>query len=56
VVAGWLVILAWGVNGAVVGMIAGALLLAVVFWRAYRLSPHLTGGDAHPEITAVPPG
>jgi len=55
VVAGWLVILAWGVNGAVVGMIAGALLLVVVFWHAYRLSPHLTGGDAHPEVTAVPP-
>jgi O-antigen/teichoic acid export membrane protein len=56
VVAGWLVILAWGVNGAVIGMIAGALLLAVVFWHAYRLSPRLTGGDAQPEITAVPPG
>jgi O-antigen/teichoic acid export membrane protein len=55
VVAGWLVILAWGVNGAVVGMIAGALLLAVVFWHAYRLSPHLTGGDAHPDVTAAPP-
>ena len=55
VVAGWLLILAWGINGAVVGMIAGALLLAAMFWQAYRLSPHLESGDAQSEITAVPP-
>jgi O-antigen/teichoic acid export membrane protein len=56
VVAGWPLILAWGVNGAVVGMIAGALLLVVVFWHAYRLSPLLDKGAAQPEVTAVPPG
>jgi O-antigen/teichoic acid export membrane protein len=56
VVGGWLLILAWGVNGAVVGMIAGALLLVAVFWHAYRLSPLLEKGDAQPEITPVPPG
>jgi O-antigen/teichoic acid export membrane protein len=55
VVAGWLLILAWGINGAVVGMIAGALLLAAMFWQAYRLSPHLESGDAPSEITVVPP-
>jgi O-antigen/teichoic acid export membrane protein len=55
VVAGWLLILEWGVNGAVVGMVAGTLLLAAVFWHAYRLSPQVKRGDAQPEIAALPP-
>lgn len=54
VVAGWLLILEWGVNGAVVGMVAGTLLLAAVFSQAYRLS-HVKRGDAQPEIAALPP-
>jgi O-antigen/teichoic acid export membrane protein len=54
VVGGWLLILAWGVDGAVVGMIVGALLLLVVFWQAYRLLPRPARGEAAPEAV-VPP-
>jgi O-antigen/teichoic acid export membrane protein len=55
VLVGWLLILEWGVNGAVVGMVAGTVLLLAMFWQAYRLSPHVKRGDTQPEIAAMPP-
>jgi O-antigen/teichoic acid export membrane protein len=38
VAVGWLLIEAWGVEGAVVGMIATSSIVNVVFWRAHRRS------------------
>ncbi len=55
VAAGWLLIRAWGVNGAVAGMIAGTLVLLAVFWHSYRVSPRATADDPQPEVAPCRP-
>ena len=39
VVLGWPIVAAWGIEGAAGGMIAGALLVAILFARAYHDLP-----------------
>jgi O-antigen/teichoic acid export membrane protein len=54
-VAGWPLIAAWGVDGAVIGMSASALLLAGFFWQAYRCPSDVGRTDAQSGIATAPP-
>ena len=55
VAVGWLLIQTWEVEGAAVGMILGAVVLNVVFWRAYGASPDATAREPRERVAAVPP-
>ena len=50
---GWLLIRAFGVAGALIGMILTSIITNVVFWRAYRRheAPLATAGGGPPTVT-----
>jgi O-antigen/teichoic acid export membrane protein len=53
-VLGWLLVAALGVNGAAIGMIAGAVVLILVFWRAYRTPAPATVSETGENVAAAP--
>lgn len=56
-VVGWPLLATLGVEGAAVGMILGAFVVAVAYWQAYQTAPATTGSpdemDAAPAPTQV---
>jgi O-antigen/teichoic acid export membrane protein len=51
---GWVFVETGGVEGAVVGMIVGAVVLVAVFWRAYRARPGRPLGRPGEELAIAP--
>ena len=51
---GWLLVAGWEVEGAALGMILGALVVNIAFWRAYRARPPAAGGRKEPGVAPAP--
>jgi O-antigen/teichoic acid export membrane protein len=54
-VLGWLLIGVYGVEGAVLGMSAGALLSTVVFWRRYQTASVVPDREPPDDVATAPP-